>query len=148
MNRKLKKMLIQMFVTLVGATFFLLVIIPWFTGRMREVVQRPQVRMQQQLAAKQAEAERKAQAERETMSNVRRLVREGKAEDALRREIAADPGVSRVTKQEVEFDKEGAWLRWYKRPAACAEGNSVECGNDYIRKRREFEALVSAGKFR
>jgi hypothetical protein len=44
---------------------------------------------------------------------------------------------------EVARRKERAWDRFYRRPAAC-EGNPsaeqlVECGNHFIRSRREFE---------
>jgi hypothetical protein len=44
---------------------------------------------------------------------------------------------------EVARRKERAWERFYRRPAAC-EGNPsaeqlVECGNHFIRSRREFE---------
>lgn len=147
-RRSARRQLNKMAATFGLAAVMTLVIFPWFMKEMAGVANRPLVRAQQQLAAKQAEAERKDQAERESMREVHRLVREGRAEDELRRKTVVDPVVLPVATAEVQFDKEGAWLRWYKRPAACAEGNSVECGNDYIRKRREFEALVSAGKIR
>jgi hypothetical protein len=51
---------------------------------------------------------------------------------------------------EVARRKERAWDRFYRRPAVC-EGNPsaeqlVECGNHFIRNRREFEERWRAGK--
>ena len=45
--------------------------------------------------------------------------------------------------------KEDAWVRYYRKPARCEnpEGQAfVDCANDYIRAKRRFEELYSAGK--
>ncbi|MGZ5269241.1 MAG: hypothetical protein ACXWC6_01375 [Ramlibacter sp.] len=45
--------------------------------------------------------------------------------------------------------REDAWARYYRRPAACEkpEGQAfVDCANDYIRAKRKFEELYSAGR--
>lgn len=45
--------------------------------------------------------------------------------------------------------REAAWNRYYQRPGHCddAVGKAfVECGNHYIRAKRQFDALYDAGK--
>lgn len=151
MNRRLQKTLNQMIVTLVGAGVFLVVVIPWFTGRMEEVAKRPLIRMQQQQEAQRLEIERKAQAERALMGNVHKLVRESKTETASKplpavvvEDRRRDEAYLGEMAQKAQFDE--AWRRWYKKSPECAGGNSIECGNDFIRKRREFQRLYAAGK--
>jgi hypothetical protein len=65
----------------------------------------------------------------------------------------APPGaaasVPALSAEEVARRKERAWVRFYKRPGAC-EGNPtgdqlVECGNHYIRMRREFDERWRTG---
>lgn len=49
-----------------------------------------------------------------------------------------------------EAAKEAAWQRYYQRPPGCdgPSANIVECGNHYIRARREFEQAFEAGTVR
>jgi hypothetical protein len=54
-----------------------------------------------------------------------------------------------LSPEEVARRRERAWARFYKRPSTC-EGNPtgdqlVECGNHYIRMRREFDERWRAG---
>lgn len=46
--------------------------------------------------------------------------------------------------------REQAWARFYKRPAHCADPPTglamVECANQHIRAKRQFDELYSAGK--
>lgn len=46
--------------------------------------------------------------------------------------------------------RELAWARYYRKPFACDEAKggvwSVECANDYIRAKANFQALYDAGK--
>jgi hypothetical protein len=44
--------------------------------------------------------------------------------------------------------KDQAWVRFFQRSDECLRTSSVECGNQYIRARREFERRYSAGEFR
>lgn len=41
--------------------------------------------------------------------------------------------------------KDEAWARFFQRSDDCLRTSSVECGNQYIRARREFERLYAAG---
>ena len=152
-KRSVKRMLNKMAATFGMASVMSLVVLPWFLGRMDEVTKRPLTRMQQQQEAQRLEIERKVQAERELMGNVHKLVKESKEE------IAAKPlpGViveasyrekAFLDEEDRQVRFEDAWRRWYKKSAECAGGNSVECGNDFVRKRREFQQLYAAGKVR
>jgi hypothetical protein len=46
--------------------------------------------------------------------------------------------------------KERAWARFYKRPASCDNNpnpdHMVECANQHIRAKRQFEEAYAAGK--
>jgi hypothetical protein len=63
---------------------------------------------------------------------------------------AAGPAsAATLSAEEVARRRERAWARFYKRPSTC-EGNPtgdqlVECGNHYIRMRREFDERWRAG---
>jgi hypothetical protein len=65
---------------------------------------------------------------------------------------AAGPAASAaptLSAEEVARRRERAWARFYKRPSTC-EGNPtgdqlVECGNHYIRMRREFDERWRSG---
>lgn len=51
--------------------------------------------------------------------------------------------------QERQSAKESAWSRYYRKPAACenADGQAfVDCANQHIRAKRQFEQLWAAGK--
>jgi hypothetical protein len=58
-------------------------------------------------------------------------------------------GPPALSPEEVARRKERAWARFYKRPAAC-EGNPsadqlIECGNHFIRSKREFDERWRTG---
>jgi hypothetical protein len=62
---------------------------------------------------------------------------------------ASTAATTSLSAEEVARRRERAWARFYKRPATC-EGNPtgdqlVECGNHYIRMRREFDERWRAG---
>lgn len=153
MNSKAKSVFAQMLVTLLGAAAFITWVIPWMTGRMQEVADRPKIRMQQQLEAQRLERERRFFAERELMKNVNKL-----RHDSLN--VSSSVPISEVViKERVQTDTvlsvedtaefEDAWVRWYKSPSDCRDGgNTVECANDFVQKRREFKRLYTAGKVR
>lgn len=46
-----------------------------------------------------------------------------------------------------EAQREAAWKRFYQPRPACLESSSVECGNEHIRARREFESRYASGQF-
>jgi hypothetical protein len=54
------------------------------------------------------------------------------------------------TGQQTAERKERAWALFYRKPAACEESppraSMVECANDFIRAKREFEQLYAEGK--
>jgi hypothetical protein len=63
--------------------------------------------------------------------------------------VAAPASSATLSAEEVARRRERAWARFYKRPSTC-EGNPtgdqlVECGNHYIRLRREFDERWRAG---
>jgi hypothetical protein len=86
------------------------------------------------------------------------------AEPAERNPAPADSSASQVepadaspvAKAESAFpskskaaQKEAAWQRWYRKPGRCeviTDGNRVDCANQYIAARRQFERLYAAGK--
>jgi hypothetical protein len=60
-------------------------------------------------------------------------------------------GPPKLSPAEVAARKERAWARYYKRPPFC-EGNPtadqlIECGNHFIRSKREFEERWRTGTF-
>jgi hypothetical protein len=62
---------------------------------------------------------------------------------------SAAASVTALSAEEVARRRERAWARFYKRPSTC-EGNPtgdqlVECGNHYIRMRREFDERWRTG---
>lgn len=47
--------------------------------------------------------------------------------------------------------KEEAWQHWYKKPPECesiTNANLVDCGNQYVAAKRDFDRLYAAGKIR
>jgi PPE-repeat protein len=71
------------------------------------------------------------------------------ATDPQPRELRAAAASQPLSAAEVARRKERAWERFYRRPAVC-EGNPsadqlVECGNHFIRNRREFEERWRTG---
>lgn len=55
------------------------------------------------------------------------------AEEQAKIKIAADAA-------EAKLKKEAAFKRFYQKPESCPPDKKVECANEYIRKRAEFEA--------
>jgi len=71
------------------------------------------------------------------------------ATDPPPRDLRAAAASQPLSTAEVARRKERAWERFYRRPAVC-EGNPsadqlVECGNHFIRNRREFEERWRTG---
>lgn len=76
--------------------------------------------------------------------------------DSLASPIEPPPLIQRANNVETRFPgksdkvlKEEAWKRWYKKPARCeriTDGNRVDCANQYIAAKRQFELLYAAGK--
>jgi hypothetical protein len=70
---------------------------------------------------------------------------------ARQKEVAAEREAAQAEfrRRELEQKKEQAWARYYVPPADCEKPPSwefqVECGNRYMRARRDFEAKWSQG---
>ncbi len=98
--------------------------------------QTEKVLLQQQQATKAARDKRLAeQAERDRAAAYSAGVRQ-------RAQTAAEDAAAR---------RERAWAKYYKRPAMCDNQPSnetmVQCANDHIRAKRQFELDYAAGKF-
>lgn len=79
---------------------------------------------------------------------------EGTSEVALQAEkelrIRKEAELARIDQWEESAAKQAAWQRWYKRPQGCDAVNAdiVECANQYIVAKREFERAYAAGRLR
>ena len=78
-----------------------------------------------------------------------RSLQRQREQDALRNEQAAR--VARTRERQAaqiaaERSKERAWTAFYRPSEQCLNTASVECGNAYIRARREFERKYAAGE--
>lgn len=97
---------------------------------------------QAQQAAARVHAEQQRQAEDAQARELQRRTTEAAAQRTAeeRKRHAADEAQR----------KDLAWSRFYVKPARCDEsrgGNwSVDCANEYMRAKRAFEELYSAGK--
>jgi hypothetical protein len=82
--------------------------------------------------------QRQAQAEQQRMAEAR----ERAAHEEAERKAEA-------SRQAAAERKERAWAMYYSRPAQCDDNPTrqtmIECANQYIRAKREFEAIWSAG---
>jgi hypothetical protein len=113
----------------------------------------------EEAAARKAEAERKAKAAAE----LERLETEKAAAEKARRAMLADGATEAKARAEREelasrraavdeahsaaIDAEEAWKRFYKPSATCrdaAASATVECVNEYIKAKREFEVRQTA----
>ena len=88
---------------------------------------------------------------RDTQLEQQRQARERDRAAADERQRAADQqraGEDQKRAAQAEVDrKEAAWRRFYKPSPGCETAStSVECANEHIRAKREFEAKYSAGK--
>lgn len=79
-----------------------------------------------------------------------------RAEERIRNQIAEGTRVEVVRKRALEIGEvnyEQAWDRWYKPNSACLRSNLkwkdlVDCGDELIRKRAEFDALYRDGRLK
>lgn len=77
----------------------------------------------------------------------RRARREQARLDQMRRSAAVQAAADRErARQRAEASKEAAWAAYYQPTEECLRQTSVECGNAYIRARREFERKYAAGE--
>jgi hypothetical protein len=88
---------------------------------------------------------------RDTQLEQQRQARERERAVADERQRTADQqraGEDQKRAVQAEVDrKESAWKRFYKPSPGCeAASTSVECANEHIRAKREFEARYAAGK--
>lgn len=98
------------------------------------------VRDMNQQTAREQERQERAKAVAAQQESVRRA-------DEAARQRAHEAAVQRA--QELQFAKDQAWNRYYRKPASCqnADGQAfVECANHHIRAKRQFEELWAAGK--
>lgn len=104
-----------------------------------EAMRRSQIQMQQaQREATARERHRLAAqgaARMQEAANARAIAERQQAREEARR--AAADATAR---------KDKAWASFYRKPAHCADTASVECANDYIRARRNFEAKYARGE--
>jgi hypothetical protein len=63
------------------------------------------------------------------------------------RAVIYKSGDSEQARQLGVNEKEAAWAAFYKPSEECLNSVSVECGNEYIRARREFERRYAQGEF-
>lgn len=77
----------------------------------------------------------------------------GSSSSAIEKPVVAQPEKTEPLASPVADAalKEAAWRRWYKKPVECeslTDRNVVDCSNQYIVAKREFERLYAAGKAR
>lgn len=87
-------------------------------------------------------------AEAERASAQAKVAVESRRREELRRRAAETQQAALASRvlTAAEAQKEAAWQRFYQPRPACLESSSVECGNEHIRARRDFESRYSAGK--
>lgn len=89
-------------------------------------------------AAARRDLERAAAAEQDRQ---RRLLEAQRQREAEARKRAA---------MDAQQRRDEAWSRFYRQPKRCTDNPTsqvmMECANEHIRKRREFEALYDAGR--
>jgi hypothetical protein len=139
------KIVREIIVTVVGFGILALWVIPYFTGKMAEVGERPIKRIEARQKAAMLEEERRAQRETDLMSNVHRLVREEKQRDRPSNGVSGPPVRTGPSQAEIEQALE----QWYRKPDYCNSTNDrtfTACASDHVKKRAEFDKLVAAGK--
>lgn len=97
---------------------------------------------QTQLRIKQAQREAEEREERRQVAV--RQQEETKAQVVAERQQAADE--ARRAAVAAAERKEKAWARFYRKSAHCADAATVECANEYIRAKRQFEEKYARGE--
>lgn len=98
----------------------------------------------QEVAAGMDEAHRRTLERQEAQ---RRARQEQARVDQMRRSSAVQAAADRErARQRAEAAKEAAWAAFYQPSEECLKQTSVECGNEHIRARREFERKYAAGQ--
>jgi hypothetical protein len=88
--------------------------------------------------AYQAELERQAAAQQLELRRASEVAARARQAEWVRVERERLQAVKALA-MEQKRRKEAAWNRYFKPSAECLDASSVECGNQYIRARREFE---------
>lgn len=89
---------------------------------------------QQRIVAEQQRA-RQAIEERREAARLKAAREKDQKEEAARRAEAAEAE-----------RKEQAWAKFYRKPASCNDAGTMNCANDYIRAKQEFERRYARGE--
>lgn len=89
---------------------------------------------QQRIVAEQQRA-RQAIEERREAARLQAAREKDQKEEAARRAEAAEAE-----------RKEQAWAKFYRKPASCNDAGTMNCANDYIRAKQEFERRYARGE--
>lgn len=108
-----------------------------------------------EMARINAEAAHQAQllAERQQREDIARQQARQAALDAQEaakrqaaRELEQQEAAARRAEAAEAERKEQAWAKFYRKPASCNDAGTMNCANDYIRAKREFERRYAKGE--
>lgn len=107
-----------------------------FTHSSQEAIRRAQVdaqRAQRELAVR--ELQRQAELQQKEAAKQQVIAQRQQLEAQLKMDVAA-----------AAARKEKAWAKFYRRPAICLESATVQCANEFIRAKRQFEDKYAKGE--